>query len=235
MLIFFDVLRLEGTPMTGLPWHARREALEWVVPPVPRLEVGSTEPNGAELWRAVQRLKLEGIVAKRREAVYEPGKRSRAWVKLKTTEEEVLVAGGWVESPAGGLTALVLGEPSGARLCYRGHVAFGMDGEQRALLGELLPLLAREGCPFDAVPPRSGTWSRGPVGPTRWVEPELRVRVRHYAGAGDGLLRDAVFLGLELTYSRDTEGPAYAGPRSCAGKLSFSPAPGTQMAGIERY
>ena len=91
---------------------------------------------------------LEGLVAKRRESRYLPGRRSQSWVKVKTTSEECFTVGGWVEGENGGLAALVLGRSDRGPLQYRGHVALGFTSEAREFLTQALPDLVREGYPF---------------------------------------------------------------------------------------
>jgi bifunctional non-homologous end joining protein LigD len=191
-LMAFDVLRVDGQDVTPLPWHERRALLErlalagptWQTPPVVHGDADVALATAA-------RLGMEGIVAKRIDAPYRPGKRTAAWQKVKLSARQELVVGGWLPGErrlSGTVGSLLVGyydEPGGT-LQYAGRVGSGLSDELRDRLCE--ELVQRPTSPFVDVPPRLP----GPV----WVEPQLVVEVKFTEWTGDGVLRQPVFLGI---------------------------------------
>ena len=198
----FDVLWVDGEDLTRLPYEERRDRLEllelsaglWQVPPA----VWDSPEDGEDLLEASRLQGLEGIVAKRLGSVYEPGKRSRAWLKIKNQQRQELVIGGWL--PGAGNRTNTLGAiltgyhlPDGG-LHYAGRVGTGFTwAVLRDLLGKLEPL-ERDDSPFVDNP-------RLPQ--ARWVEPRLVAEVGFSEWTGGGTLRHPVYLGL-----RDDTDPA---------------------------
>lgn len=184
--VVFDLLRLDERDLTGLPWHERRALLEaaglpWAVPDV--------YDDGASLWDATTQQGLEGIVSKRRDSVYTPGRRSPHWLKRAHRHRGTYVVGGW--RPQVGTTdrlaALLVGEVTPAGLAYRGRVGSGITASHGRLLKELL--VETDASPFvDEVPKAD---ARG----THWVEPTLMVEVDTH-GSGYDRLRQPSFRGV---------------------------------------
>ncbi|HEY0515526.1 MAG TPA: DNA ligase D, partial [Solirubrobacteraceae bacterium] len=190
--IIFDLLWLEGHSLMGLPYAERRERLRelalngesWQTP---EHVVG----NGAALLQASAEQRLEGIVAKRLDSIYEPGVRPRTWLKLKTTGRQEFVVGGWL--PGKGkrqdtIGALLLGvyEPDGG-LRYVGRVGSGFSERELERLRGLLAPLEREDSPFTAGerPPREA----------HFVEPRLVAEVEFAEWTGAGNLRAPSYQG----------------------------------------
>ncbi len=102
---------------------------------------------------------LEGLIAKRLTSRYEPGARSKSWVKIKVHRLADVVIGGWVPG-RGRLTglpgAVLIGEPHDGLLHYAGSVGTGWSHAERARLAELLQNAAIDACPFAQVPPVAG-------------------------------------------------------------------------------
>ncbi|MBV2356224.1 ATP-dependent DNA ligase [Streptomyces sp. J2-1] len=182
-LVLFDVPFLDA-PLTGLPYAERRARLEGLrlVGPywsTPRAVTG----HGAEALRATREHGLEGLVCKRLDSVYEPGVRSRSWVKIRNLRGEDVVVGGWL--PGGGRLAglpgaLLVGQRAGGRLVYTGRVGTGWSEAERAELAVLLRDRASTRCPFDPVPRVPGA---------RWVRAELVGEVAYSTRTRSGLLR----------------------------------------------
>ena len=167
----FDVMRLDGRDLTSLPLAERRAILEgldlggWQVPP--------TYDDGLMLREATLAQGLEGIVSKRLTSTYQPGVRSKAWLKFAHRHRFSFVVGGWrpQEGTSDRLAALLVGEPTPDGLLYRGRVGSGIGGAASRLLGEQLAGRAIGASPFaDDVP---AVDARG----TFWVEPFLVVDV----------------------------------------------------------
>jgi bifunctional non-homologous end joining protein LigD len=134
---------------------------------------------------------LEGVVAKRLECPYTPGRRSPGWVKVKNVASADVVVGGWLPGErgrAGRLGALVVGIPDeDGALRYAGRVGTGFTEAELARLGGLLEPLARDSSPFTGTqPPRL----------TRFVEPRLVARVEYTERTQAETLRQPSYKGL---------------------------------------
>lgn len=127
----FDVLELEGQPLVHRPWKERRAALQDAVTAGGRVLLTEVTENGAQALRAARVAGHEGIMAKRVDAIYEPGRRSRAWLKLKfSLMVDVLVVGfaGGEGRLEGSVGALVITDARGRAL---GRVGSGLSDEDR--------------------------------------------------------------------------------------------------------
>ena len=185
--LVFDVLRLDGRDLMGLPWQERRAVLEglelgpWQIPDV--------YDDGPMLHRLTREQGLEGIVSKLRTSRYRPGVRSRDWRKFPHRTLGSYVVGGW--RPQVGTTdrlaAVLVGERTPDGLAYRGRVGSGIGARESRLLRELLePATAS---PFaDEVP-------REDASGTHWVEPLVVVDVETH-GVGYDRLRQPAFVGV---------------------------------------
>lgn len=192
--VIFDLLHLDGRSLLDVPYERRREALEALALDgpawrTPRYHRG----HGAALLAATREQGLEGIVAKRLDSRYEPGRRSGAWRKLRNRRRQELVIGGWLEGEggrAGRVGALLVGdrERPGAPLRYAGRVGSGLTQAMLDELQERLTARERGRSPFA---PAAGA-ARPPRG-ARWVEPELVAEVEYSERTREGLLRQPVF------------------------------------------
>ncbi|GHJ57019.1 ATP-dependent DNA ligase [Nonomuraea sp. TT08I-71] len=181
--MIFDVLRLRGADLTGRPYRERREILEslglgaarWAVPPV--------FGDGPATYAAAGEHGLEGVMAKRVDAVYRPGVRSPDWVKVKLEVTGDFVVGGW-RPGARKVGGLLVGVPRpDGRLTFRGRVGGGIGAAlERELLRELEPLRTA-GSPFAGHVPRED--ARG----ANWVTPQVVVEVKYGQRTPDGRLR----------------------------------------------
>lgn len=189
----FDVLVLGGLDLRPLPQRERRAVLEALLgastSPALRL-VGELPGPSAERYAEACASGWEGLIAKRRDAVYGGG-RSRDWLKLKCLAEQEVVVGGYTE-PRGsrtGFGALLCGVHDGDVLRYVGKVGTGFGRATLDALTPRLQALERPGSPFgEPVTPR-------PPG-THWVEPQLVAQVAFAEWTSAGRLRQPRFLGL---------------------------------------
>jgi bifunctional non-homologous end joining protein LigD len=202
--IVFDLLRLADRDVTGLPWHDRRRLLEQVADAFPPgIELAGTFDDGETLLAACEEQGLEGLVAKRVDARYSPGTRTRAWIKVKVRRHDGLVVGGWgpgLGRRADGLGSLLVGyrpAPGAPELRYAGRVGSGFTGPELARMAAVLAPLATDRCPFSPPPPTAQ--ARG----AHWVRPEVVVEVAYAEWTSDGRLRHPVYLG-----QRDDADPA---------------------------
>lgn len=191
----FDVLRLGGRDLVGLPWTERREILEGLDLAGPYWQVPPYFPGtGAEALAASAAARLEGVVAKILTARYEPGRRSAAWIKVKHVATQSVIVGGWRLGRgglSGGMGSLLVGIPEGdGALRYCGRVGTGFtQAHRRAMLARLEGLRSAEN-PFGASVP--GLDGRDAV----WVAPVLVGEVAFTEWTHDGRLRAPVWRGL---------------------------------------
>ena len=199
----FDVLSIDGRATTSLPYEQRRELLEGLVTPTGVIQVPPSYPTGgADLLEAARVQGLEGVVAKRADSLFEPGRRSRSWRKVKVRHTQEFVVGGWVGgtgSRARTMGSLVLGchRPSvdgGTELVWVGNVGSGFNEPELRRLAALLEPLAVTTSPFvagtaDERPRTTGGKS------LHWVRPELVVQVEFGEWTSSGRLRHPVYLG----------------------------------------
>lgn len=193
----FDVLHLDGRPTLRDTYRRRRELLaelpvdgpRWSAPPY-------WEGHGKEALDLTREHDLEGLLAKRLDSRYYPGRRSDAWLKIKNIRTEEVRIGGWTRgggSRRGAFGALLLGlETDGGRLTYVGSVGSGFSARALAELQPLLDSLARDTSPFDG--PLDDRHVRGRD--VHWVEPELLAEVRYGERTPAGRLRHPVWRGL---------------------------------------
>lgn len=193
--VIFDLLWLDGHDLTNRPWHERRHLLDASVTAGERRVLSGVHEDGRALLDAVRQQGLEGVVAKRRDGLYRPGRRSPTWRKIKVRDQREFVVGGWTPGQgarAGGLGALLLGFHEGTALRYAGRVGTGWDeAEGRRLLERLGPL-AVDTDPF--TPPLTGAEARG----VQFVEPRLVVEVAIGGWTAEHRVRHASYLGERL-------------------------------------
>lgn len=192
-VMLFDLLHLGPFSQVRKPYTERRALLESAVRPGPRWQVPVWFPDHAErALQASEQLGLEGVVFKRLEGPYRPG-RSHDWVKVVHAEHVEAVIGGWRPSSRGsGVGSLLLGVPDEAgRLLYIGSVGTGFTAAAARDLAERLAPLARDVSPFVSHVPREHASG------ARWVEPSLVGEVRARS-SGHGYLRHSSWRGLRL-------------------------------------
>jgi bifunctional non-homologous end joining protein LigD len=196
----FDLLYLNGRDLMRLPLEERRIALEDVVTGTRVMRSAPLPGTPAQIEAAVRKLKLEGIVAKRRDSPYEPGKRSRAWVKVKFNRQQEFVVGGFKPN-ATSFESLLVGYYEGTKLHFASKVRAGLTAHIRDELFSQLSKDLTPRCPFVNLPSsRTGHWGEGiteaDMAQLRWVKPRLVVEVSFVEWTRDGLLRHPEFVGV---------------------------------------
>jgi bifunctional non-homologous end joining protein LigD len=196
----FDLLWLDGRPLIELPYVQRRELLDglrlsggnWQAPPA---FIGE---HGADVQAVSREHQLEGVMAKRQQSRYEPGRRSQSWLKIKNTRRQEVVIGGWKPGEgarAGGIGSLLVGVQDRAGLVYCGHVGTGFTQQTLGMLARRLE--PRSTSPFSAAVPVEDARS------ARWVEPYLVAEVAFGSWTKSGRMRAPSYKGL-----RDDKDPA---------------------------
>jgi bifunctional non-homologous end joining protein LigD len=193
--VVFDVLHLDGQPLLGLSYAERRQRLESLGLAGGSLATGDSfrDVSGADVLAAAHERGLEGIIAKRLDSPYRPGRRSGEWVKVKNFRTQEVVIGGWTEGNgqrSASFGALLLGIPGVDGLRYVGKVGTGF-GEQarRELLRSLRPL-ARKTSPFSAKLSPSET------AVAHFVRPVILGEVRYGEWTPEGHLRHPSWRGV---------------------------------------
>jgi bifunctional non-homologous end joining protein LigD len=197
-LLAFDVLHLDGRSLLDLPYDERRAVLEalsiagdrWQVPP-------AFPGDGQAVMDATRAQGMEGVVAKRRDSRYQPGRRSDCWLKVKHVRRQSAVVVGWKPGEggrAGRLGSLLLAIHDGSGhdddgLVYAGHVGTGFSAATLRLLGERLAPLRRASPALRDVPREH---ARSAV----WVDPVLVCDVEFTEWTRDGRLRHPSYKGL---------------------------------------
>lgn len=187
----FDCLYLDGRPLVDEPLTRRYEWLEDVIKKGGYYRISEALDEGRQLFEAAKKHNLEGIMAKKKDSKYYPGKRSNLWQKVKAqTTADCLVIG--YTKGTGDRSryfgALHLAERSNGELLYRGKVGTGFNQSTLAEVYELLQELDETDKPVDH--PLTGEKD------TTWVEPKLVVEVDYSSLSNDNLFREAVFVRL---------------------------------------
>jgi bifunctional non-homologous end joining protein LigD len=189
--VIFDLLYLDGHSTMELPYEQRRELLD-------RLELdgpywrapGYQRGEGGPLLEATREQGIEGVVAKRLDSRYEPGRRASGWIKVKNVALQDVVVGGWTPGEGGRsstLGALAVGVMEDGALKYAGKVGSGFTDETLRLLQRELDPLRSDHSPFDGRQPPKGT---------NFVEPRLVASVEFREWTRSGTLRAPSFKGL---------------------------------------
>jgi bifunctional non-homologous end joining protein LigD len=189
-LVCFDLLHFAGMNLRQAAYADRHRYLAQCLLPTARVQLMHSSGTAEELYHAALALGFEGIMAKRLDSTYQPGARSRAWLKIKSSRSSEFVIGGYTRGKGSRepLGALLLGYYEGAALRYAGHVGSGLE---EASIGELLKRAARlerKSPPFAEPPPLHR--------PTTWLKPHLVAEVTYSEWTAAGALRAPVFLRL---------------------------------------
>ena len=190
--IAFDLLYLDGRSLLDRNYEERRAALAELGLAGPTWQAPAHHVgDGAALLELTRAQRLEGVIAKRLDSRYVPGRRSADWVKVKNVCSTDVVIGGWLPGEggrSGRLGSLVIGIPDdGGVLRYAGRVGTGFTQAELVRLGGLLAPLARDESPFAG---------RQPPKLTRFVEPRLVARVDYSERTQAGTLRQPSYKGL---------------------------------------
>jgi bifunctional non-homologous end joining protein LigD len=188
----FDILALEGFDLRPLSLLARKSILLDVLPTVgPIRYADHIAERGEAMYQQVERMRLEGIVAKKEDSPYKGG-RSKSWIKVRTVRVEDFVVVGWTEPKGarGGFGALHIARYDGEVLVYSGSVGTGFtDAQLGDILARLVELEVRK-CPCD----RGSIPGSGLKGKTHhWVRPELVAEVIYKELTEQGLARQPSF------------------------------------------
>jgi bifunctional non-homologous end joining protein LigD len=187
----FDVLYYDGHVLASEPLIKRKAVLREILPPLPAIKYSDyLEKEGIEMFKAVQRLGIEGVMAKHKMSTYHIGKRSSDWLKIKTAKREGVLITGFTQ-PKGGrkyFGSLIMGQYKNRKLRYVGHVGGGFNDKNLAdIHAKLIPFVI-DHSPF-SIPPETN-------GPVTWVKPTLLADVAFSNWTRGHHMRHPIFIGL---------------------------------------
>ncbi|MFE7742535.1 ATP-dependent DNA ligase [Nocardia sp. NPDC057455] len=192
VFVAFDVLYLDGTSLLRKRYSDRRRVLEALAGNAPSMVVPPRlDGSGAEALRYSRDHGLEGVVAKRKDSVYLPGKRGHSWVKQRNWRTQQVLIGGWRRSTAREFKSLLVGIPHDGRLVYVGRVGTGFDDSNLRELAARLRKLERKTSPFD------NDLTAEERKEAVWVTPKLGGTVRFMNWTETGRLWHPAWLGAE--------------------------------------
>lgn len=188
----FDILHALGMNLRQRAYEDRRRYLGQCLLPLPHVQPVHTETDGYALYRASIAAGLEGIVSKKADSVYEPGRRSVSWLKVKAVHSSEFVIGGFTAGAGhrrDGFGALLLGYwDENSKLRYAGHVGTGFNDRTLSEIRGRLEGLKIGKSPFADKPDLHA--------PTTWVRPASIAEVQYHEWTPSGNLRAPVFLRL---------------------------------------
>jgi bifunctional non-homologous end joining protein LigD len=197
LFVLFDLLYLDGESLLRRPYRDRRAMLESLAPPAPHWQLTpSYVGRGNEMLQAARENALEGVVAKKIDSPYEPGRRSNCWLKVKIVARQEFVIGGWTRESTGladRIGTMLIGyyDERGA-LHYAGHVGTGLVGSDHPMLIRQFEKLARTSNPFAEKLPAA----RRGGNKIMFLQPRLVAEVEFRRWPSGGLVQQASFKGL---------------------------------------
>lgn len=189
----FDILYLDGRSLLRAKYTDRRRLLEALASGGGLIVPDALEGDGAEALEFARKKGWEGVIAKKRDSTYQPGRRSSSWIKDKIWSTQEVVIGGWRAGAGGrtsGIGALLLGIPGEGGLHFAGRVGTGFTEKELATLKKTLEPLHADESPFAAA------LSKQDAKGVTFVRPELVGEVRYSERTVDGRLRQPSWRGL---------------------------------------
>jgi DNA ligase D-like protein (predicted ligase) len=196
----FDVLIYRGRSVLEVPLYFRRQVLHRIFEDSNAVPIGlseSIEAGPTDLMRVVKEFGFEGIVAKRRNSLYESGKRTGVWVKYKVNKSQEFVIGGY--TPGNPFDAVIVGYYEGDKLYYVAKVRNGFVPRVRQEVYQRFKGLETDSCPFTNLPEKKRTqWAltKEEMKNCKWLRPELVAQIEFAEWTPDGHLRHSKFIGL---------------------------------------
>jgi DNA ligase D-like protein (predicted ligase)/DNA ligase D-like protein (predicted polymerase)/DNA ligase D-like protein (predicted 3'-phosphoesterase) len=187
----FDCLYLDGRPIVNEALTRRREWLADAIKKDSAYRMSEAVEEGPAFFEAVKQMGLEGIMAKRRDSIYQAGKRSDAWLKIKTRQTAECIVIGFTEGKGdreSTFGALHLAQMREGALKYVGKVGSGFDETNLKSVWQELVSLTRAKRPVNVTPVAKAR--------SVWTEPRLVCEVRYASVTPDGMLREPVFVRL---------------------------------------
>lgn len=191
--VVFDLLALDGKDLRKKPLIQRKELLENLLLEAPENISYSKHiiGNGKEIFLNICKLKVEGIVGKKKNSIYS-GNRSGSWIKLKCNLRQEFVIGGYTvtgKKPSG-VSSLLLGFYEKNKLVFAGRTGTGMTHQTSSEIENMLKKIAQKKCPFVAIPESKKEET------ITYVKPLYLAEVQFAEWTHENLLRQASFKGI---------------------------------------
>ncbi|MBI2269743.1 MAG: DNA ligase D [Bacteroidetes bacterium] len=187
----FDILFLAGKNICSSPLWERKKLLKKIIKKNDVVKYSDhISEKGKDFFNVAMKRNLEGIVAKKADSEYYPGKRTKEWLKIKNHKSQDAIIAGFTK-PTGSrkhFGALVLGVLDGSSLKYIGHTGSGFDNQLLKEVSDLLTPLIRDTSPFDKTVKTNR--------PVTWVKPVLVCEIKYSEWTKDGIMRHPIFLRL---------------------------------------
>ncbi len=203
----FDLIIWNGRDLTDMPLSERRKLLKSVKLRSPRIRVSEQfDISADQMLAAVSQQGLEGVVAKRKDSLYEPGKRTDSWAKLRINLGQEFVVGGYMPGPHG-VDSIIVGYYRGKDFVYVARVRNGFVPATRKMVYEKLKPLITDKCPFVNLP-ETGRARWGEILDAEkmkkciWVRPKLVAVIEFLEWTEGDRLRHSKFVAL-----RDDKNP----------------------------
>jgi bifunctional non-homologous end joining protein LigD len=195
----FDVLMYKGKVLTGEPLAKRRETLAKILPRNDHISLSAVGRSASQMLGFVKEHGLEGVVAKRADSVYEPGKRSGLWSKYRVNLGQEFVVGGY--TPGNPFDSLIVGFYRGKDLLFAARVRAGFVPATRREVFAKIKGLKISKCPFVNLPEAApGRWGQGLTAEKMksciWVKPGVVVRIDFAEWTGADKLRHTKFFAI---------------------------------------
>jgi bifunctional non-homologous end joining protein LigD len=198
----FDLLWLDGKNLLDVPLAVRKQKLQQIIPDHPIIRLSENfDASGHELLDHINKMDLEGIIAKKADSIYMPGKRSRDWLKIKTEKHQEAVIAGYTKNQNSSkkFSSLLLGIYEDGELQPIAPVGTGFTTKmQEQILEKLKPLITKKS-PFRIVPDfnKPTRFRPDPVpAEITWVKPEMVAEISYRTVSPDGSFRHPSFRGL---------------------------------------
>lgn len=189
----FDILELEGRPLLSLPLIERKEILKKLLPASNVIKYcDHVEDQGKMLFKEMQKMNLEGMIAKRKLSKYHIGKRTSDWLKIKNVQSQEAIIVGFTD-PKGSrqyFGSLLIAVKNKGKLVYIGNVGTGFNEKSLKDIHSRLKKIIRKTSPLD-LPIKE-------MPDVTWVEPQLVCNIKFTEITDDGSVRHPVFLGLRV-------------------------------------
>lgn len=193
----FDLLWYDGKSYMDQPLLQRKKQLEKILPASPVLVYHPyISGKGIPAYKMAQQEGLEGIVAKKKDSLYQPGRRTKQWLKIKVLQDHEFIIAGYTHSQASGTTfgtLILAAHHQGTLQCF-GEVGTGFsETVKRAIVEQLKPV---QKCPFRSEPTLSSRWRKKRPDTITWCRPQMVCTVQYYELTPEGYLRHPVFKSL---------------------------------------
>ena len=198
----FDIIWLDGQDLSQLPLTERRKILESLVPADSIIHLSNAfDTSATEFLEAAKKMGLEGIMAKRKDSLYDSGNRTRDWLKIKANKRQEVVIGGYTKNAGSAkpFSSLLVGVYEQGKFVYTGKIGTGFNVKtQQAMLQQFQPYIIS--APAFVEVPDINKPSRfrhdPPKAVATWLEPKLICEVSYAEMTSDGVMRHPSFEGM---------------------------------------